>query len=137
MALMHLRRSGGQWRRCAGGGRALRSLCPECLNPDDLEPQDLSEVREAEPPAPGTRCPACGQVDTLRPLRPPEARTYRTCSADGYPREFCTRMVMVRYALQRRPSNGPPRSRLQSYGGQALRVGYWCRRRRAARAWTM
>ncbi len=82
------------------GPRALRSLCPECLNPDDLEPQDLSEVRQAEPPAPGTRCPACGQIDTLRPLRPPEARTYRTCSADGYPREFCTRMVMVRYALQ-------------------------------------
>ncbi len=79
--------------------RPLRSLCTECLNPDDLEPQDLSEVGQGEPPAPGTRCPACGQVDTLRPLRPAEARAYRTCSADGYAPDFCTRLVMVRYGL--------------------------------------
>jgi hypothetical protein len=78
----------------------LRSLCPECLNPDDLEPADLSAREQGAPPAPGRRCPACGRIDTLRPLRPSEALTYRICSSDGYAPEFCTRMVMVRYALE-------------------------------------
>jgi hypothetical protein len=83
-----------------GRPRPVRSLCTECLNPDDLEPVDLSDREESTPPAPGRRCPACGRADTLRPLRPAEARAYRICSTDGYAPEFCTRLVMVRYALE-------------------------------------